>query len=51
MDMTKFGDEEDPGFQAVVGPLRRWIKEVRDANSRADLSHSGHDTFETPESV
>lgn len=24
MNMTKFADEEDPGFQAVLGELRRW---------------------------
>ncbi|KAF2475988.1 uncharacterized protein BDR25DRAFT_278738 [Lindgomyces ingoldianus] len=28
MDMTKFADEDDPGFVAVAGELRRWVKEV-----------------------
>jgi len=26
--MTKFGDVEDPGFIAVTGELRRWIKSI-----------------------
>jgi hypothetical protein len=28
MDMTKFEHEDDPGFRAIAGELRRWIKEV-----------------------
>jgi hypothetical protein len=28
MDMTKFEDVEDPGFIAVAGELRRWVKEL-----------------------
>ena len=28
MDMTKFEHGDDPGFIAVVGELRRWIKEL-----------------------
>jgi ankyrin repeat protein len=28
MDMTKFEGEDDPGFIAVAGELRRWCKEV-----------------------
>lgn len=26
MDMTKFGALDDPGFVAVTGEVRRWIK-------------------------
>lgn len=26
IDMTKFGDADDPGFTVVTGELRRWIK-------------------------
>ena len=26
MDMTKFEQGDDPGFTAIVGELRRWIK-------------------------
>jgi hypothetical protein len=26
MGMTKFGSAEHPGFEAVAGELRRWIK-------------------------
>ena len=28
MDMTKFVNLEDPGFVAVCGELRRWIRET-----------------------
>ncbi len=28
MDMTKFEHEEDPGFIAVAGELRRWTKSL-----------------------
>lgn len=28
MDMTKFESADDPGFKAVVGELRRWIREI-----------------------
>ena len=28
MDMTKFENEDDTGFKAVVGELRRWVKEL-----------------------
>ena len=35
MDITKFEKEDDPGFKAVVGELRRWVKEsVRSENTR-----------------
>lgn len=26
--MTKFEREDDPGFTAIAGELRRWIKEM-----------------------
>jgi len=28
MDMTKFGTPEDPGYMAITGELRRWVKEL-----------------------
>jgi protein SERAC1 len=28
MDMTKFERGDDPGFTAIVGELRRWIKQL-----------------------
>jgi hypothetical protein len=28
MDMTRFEDGNDPGFKAVAGELRRWVKEL-----------------------
>ena len=28
MDMTKFNSEDDAGFKAVTGELRRWAKEL-----------------------
>jgi hypothetical protein len=37
MDMTKFETADDPGFIAVSGELRRWIKEIGRSES-AELS-------------
>jgi hypothetical protein len=34
MDMTKFEDIEDPGFVAVTGELRRWIKNIMESSYR-----------------
>jgi len=28
MDMTKFEHIDDPGFTAIAGELRRWIKNL-----------------------
>ena len=28
MDMTRFEDGDDPGFKAVAGELRRWVKQL-----------------------
>lgn len=39
MDMTKFENADDPGFQAVAGELRRWIK----ALARSENVRSSHD--------
>lgn len=33
--MTKFRDTADPGYEAVLGELLRWIKALR-----TDASHS-----------
>lgn len=33
MDMTKFVNAEDPGFVAICGELRRWIRDT-DINKR-----------------
>jgi hypothetical protein len=33
MDMTKFVDGDDPGFVAVAGELRRWVREVMAAGN------------------
>ena len=30
--MTKFEDASDPGFTAVVGELRRWVRELTAAS-------------------
>ncbi|KAJ5485841.1 hypothetical protein N7530_000141 [Penicillium desertorum] len=32
MDMTKFASIDDPGFEAVCGELRRWIRQMDVAN-------------------
>ena len=37
MDMTKFEDRNDPGFKAVAGELRRWVKEL----DQSKISDSG----------
>lgn len=31
--MTKYEDAEDPGFVAICGELRRWVKEMNSMNS------------------
>ena len=45
MDMTRFEDENDSGFKAVAGELRRWVKQLiapGDAKNtkRSRCSHS-----------
>lgn len=43
MDMTKFENADDPGFKAVVGELRRWVKELaRSQNARLPQVESSH---------
>lgn len=37
--MTKFPSREDPGYDAILGELQRWIKAIRQA--KQDTSHSG----------
>lgn len=32
MDMTKFAGSTDPGFLAVCGEMRRWIKDLKSGN-------------------
>ncbi len=39
MDMTKFANVDDPGFVAVCGELRRWIRET-DAKKKRDTNPS-----------
>ena len=39
MDMTKFENGDDPGFTAVAGELRRWVKESI-APSNAEVTTS-----------
>jgi hypothetical protein len=36
MDMTKFEDGNDPGFKAVAGELRRWVKELGQSKKSDD---------------
>lgn len=38
MDMTKFTKTDDPGFTAICGELRRWIKNMGAADGRHDKS-------------
>lgn len=37
--MTKFPSREDPGYDAILGELQRWIKAIRQA--KQDTSQSG----------
>jgi hypothetical protein len=37
MDITKFEDGDDPGFKAVAGELRRWLREL----GRSKVSDNG----------
>ncbi|KND92397.1 Protein SERAC1, partial [Tolypocladium ophioglossoides CBS 100239] len=54
MDMTKFENEDDPGFIAVVGELRRWVKEItkaeiarsRQLGAEESYTHAGCDGAE-----
>ena len=59
MGMTKFASSDDPGFLAVCGELRRWIKQIstaaaRDENPRPpgprNVSHDGPGGLGGPES-
>jgi hypothetical protein len=34
MNMTKFEREDDPGFMAISGELRRWIKALTMPNGQ-----------------
>ena len=43
MDMTKFENVDDPGFKAIAGELRRWIRAlVRSENVRLSHVESPH---------
>ncbi|KAK0619672.1 hypothetical protein B0T14DRAFT_456077 [Immersiella caudata] len=38
MDMARFADEEDPGFESVSGELLRWVKTIQKVNHPAKSS-------------
>lgn len=43
MDMTKFTSADDPGFVAVCGELRRWIRDIDTAErNRGNLPLSNN---------
>jgi hypothetical protein len=44
MDMTKFEDVEDPGFVAVAGELRRWIRNIARSESARQPRLGGEDS-------
>ena len=44
MDMTKFESEDDPGFVAVVGELRRWIRDLSQPSVPDDRPIQGQRT-------
>lgn len=39
--MTKFEHEEDPGFIAVTGELRRWTKNLSTLGTSSDVLVAG----------
>ncbi|KAH8671817.1 TPR domain protein [Tricladium varicosporioides] len=41
MDITKFEHEDDPGFIAIAGELRRWIKGLTDPGNTSALRQDG----------
>jgi hypothetical protein len=49
MDMTKFENADDPGFKAVVGELRRWVREIVRTESERLLSAERSQGQETNE--
>ena len=42
--MTRFESEDDPGFIAITGELRRWIKEVTKLAATQDRSEEPNQT-------
>lgn len=38
--MTKFTDEEDPGFKAVAGELTRWVDALQEGTPAEPLANS-----------
>jgi len=53
MDMTKFEDTSDPGFTAVAGELRRWVRElVAPSDARAVAAATPQqEPSRTPQSI
>ena len=48
MNMTRFVAVDDPGFVAVCGELRRWIKQLRGATTPGTSSPlGGSDGFQS----
>lgn len=49
MDMTKFAGPADPGFLAVCGEMRRWIKDLKPGNKcHANQPQAGSTLDEQP---
>jgi hypothetical protein len=47
MDMTKFGDDQDPGYQSICAVLRRWIREYEEflsSNLNSSTTTSAEET-------
>ena len=44
MGMTRFESEDDPGFIAITGELRRWTKEVTKLAATQDRSEEPNQT-------
>ena len=47
MEMTRFSRTDDPGFMAVCGELRRWIRDIKaDGKHYANPSLSNNSDYE-----
>ncbi|KAJ4400122.1 hypothetical protein N0V91_008913 [Didymella pomorum] len=50
MDMSKYTSLHDPGYQAVSGEIRRWLKEIKSRRDTARLVYNAPIALEEPTS-
>lgn len=46
MGMTRFESVDDPGFIAISGELRRWIKDLAKTAARGDRSEEMDQSYQ-----